>query len=369
MSQTMLAARTYVPGEAMRLERIAVPTPGPNDVVVRVRACGIVPNLGNVLKHWQGWFPELPLPPMPAIFGLDAVGEIAAVGARVIGWAPGERVYCNPGLSCGSCRACRAGESLNCRAYTFRGYFGFGADSHRLFEAYPYGGLCEQLLAPASTLVRLPDNVSNEQAARFGYLGTAFAGVRKTGAGPGDCLLINGITGTLGLGAALIALGSGVSRILGTARDAARLRRLEAIGAGRIETMQIGTGDVAAWARARNGGEGVDAVIDCVGPGAPPEQMMHSIYALRRGGRVVNIGGTGGPVSMDVHWMMDEQISLIGSNWFSAAQGQALAEMARVGSLDLSVFSHVVYPLARVNEALQEMPDRDGGFTNLVIVP
>jgi threonine dehydrogenase-like Zn-dependent dehydrogenase len=369
MSETMLAARTYVPGEAMRLERIPVPAPRPTDVLVRVRACGIVPNLGNVLKHWQGWFPELPLPPMPAIFGLDAVGEIEAVGSQVLGWTPGDRVYCNPGLSCGACRACRAGEMLNCTAYTFRGYFGFGPNSTRLFEAYPYGGLCEKLLAPANTLVKLPDKVSWEQAARFGYLGTAYAGVRKSRVGPGDTLLINGITGTLGLGAALIALGRGVTRILGTARDAGRLARLEEIGRGRIATLRLGTEDVAGWARARNDGEGIDAVIDCVGPGAPPQQMMDSIYALRRGGRVVNIGGTGARVVMDVHWMMDEQIELIGSNWFSAAEGDALAEMARAGTLDLSVFEHVVHPLENINDALRDMPERNGGFTNLVIRP
>ena len=368
MPDTMLAARTYVPGEDMRLEQIPIPEVRPTDVLVRVRACGIVPNLGNVLKHWQGWFPELPLPPMPAIFGLDATGEIALVGEQVRGWQQGDRVYCNPGLSCGSCRACRSGEPLNCTAYTFRGYFGFGPDSEKLFRAYPYGGLCEYLLAPANTLVALPGSVTWEQAARFGYLGTAYAGVRKTRTGPGDTLLINGITGTLGLGAALIALGRGVTRILGTARDSARLARLEQIGGGRIETMQLGSGDVATWARSRNGGEGIDAVIDCVGPGAPPQQMMESIYALRRGGRAVNVGGTGEKVVMDVHWMMDEQIELIGSNWFSPAEGQALAEMARAGTLDLSVLEHVTYPLSRINEALHGIPARNGGFTNLVIL-
>ena len=366
----MLAARMYVPGEAMRLEQVPRPQVREHDVLVRVRACGVVPNLGNVLKHWEGWFPELPLPPLPAIFGLDATGEVAEVGSLVRGFKPGDRVYCNPGLSCGGCRACRENDALNCTAYTFRGYFGFGPDSKHLFDAYPYGGLCEYLLAPPSTLVLLPDNVSFEQAARFGYLGTAYAAVRKSGVGPGDTLLIDGITGTLGLGAALIALARGVTRILGTARDKGRLARVEALGKGRIETLALTEGaDVAAWARAHNGGEGVDAVVNCVGPGAPPQQMMDGIYALRRGGRAVNCGGTGQKVLMDVHWMMDEQIAFIGSNWFSAGEGFGLAELARTGLLDLSVFQHRVYPLAQVNEALAGFGERDGGFTNLVITP
>ena len=73
---TMTAARLHKIGEPMRIESIPIPTPGSNDVLVRVRACGIVPNLGNILTNWQTWFPELPLPPLPAIFGLDPAGEI-----------------------------------------------------------------------------------------------------------------------------------------------------------------------------------------------------------------------------------------------------------------------------------------------------
>ncbi len=72
---------------------------------------------------------------------------------------------------------------------------------------------------------------------------------------------------------------------------------------------------------------------------------------------------------MDVHWMMDQQIEFIGSNWFSVADGEAVAEMARVGTLDLSVFTHVRVPLAEVNSALDGSLFRDGGFTNVVVTP
>ena len=71
--------------------------------------------------------------------------------------------------------------------------------------------------------------------------------------------------------------------------------------------------------------------------------------SLRRGGIAVNIGGMGEKGPLDVHWMMDEQISFIGSNWFSPSEGQALADMARAGTLDLSVFEHDVHKLADIN--------------------
>ena len=150
---------------------------------------------------------------------------VTAVGDQVRGIKVGDRVYVNPGLSCGSCRACRRGEDPNCPAYTFMGYFAFGPDGQTLFDAYPYGGLAEYLTAPARNLVRLPDSVTFEQGARFGYLGTAFSALRKAGAGPGRTVLIDGISGTLGLGACLIALGLGVTRILGTGRNAGPARR------------------------------------------------------------------------------------------------------------------------------------------------
>jgi alcohol dehydrogenase len=65
---------------------------------------------------------------------------------------------------------------------------------------------------------------------------------------------------------------------------------------------------------------------------------------------------------MDVHWMMDNQIEFIGSNWFSVEDGDALAAMARA-------FEHVRVPLAVVNRAFDGSQFRDGGVTNVVIVP
>ena len=59
MADTMRTARLHAVGEPMRIERVPMPRPRPTDVLVKVVACGVVPNLGNVLKHWQGWFPEL----------------------------------------------------------------------------------------------------------------------------------------------------------------------------------------------------------------------------------------------------------------------------------------------------------------------
>jgi alcohol dehydrogenase len=275
----------------------------------------------------------------------------------------------NPGRHCGSCRRCRSGDTINCRSYTFCGYFGFGPGSTRIFEEYPYGGLGEYMTAPQYSLVKLPDNVTFEQAARFGYLGTAYSAMRKAHVGPGTTVLVNGISGTLGIGGALFGLALGASKILGTGRNRELLERVKALAPGRIEVFALGEGSLPAWVKERTEGEGADVGIDALGPGAPGSSMVEGIRSLRRGGKYVNVGAVAGQVPIDVHTMMDDQIDLIGSAWFTAGEGQVMADMAGAGTLDLSVFEHHRFPLARVNEAIDGIKDRNGGFSNYVVTP
>ena len=96
MPTTMRAARMHAVGAPMSIDTIPVPKPGSTDVLVQVKACGMVPNLGNVLANWTKWFPHLPLPKLPAIFGLDPAGVVAEVGTQVIGVKPGRARLCEP---------------------------------------------------------------------------------------------------------------------------------------------------------------------------------------------------------------------------------------------------------------------------------
>ena len=163
-----------------------MPEARPTDVLGEVKACGVVPNLTNVLTHWQTWFPELPLPSCRR-YSVRRLRRHRGVGEQVQNFRQGDRVYVKPGLFCGSCPACRADELMNCTNYTFSGYFGFGPDLQKQFDAYPYGGMCEYMIAPQHNLVALPERLLRE-AARFGYIGTAYAALRKAGAGPGKTI-------------------------------------------------------------------------------------------------------------------------------------------------------------------------------------
>jgi D-arabinose 1-dehydrogenase-like Zn-dependent alcohol dehydrogenase len=367
--QTMTAARMHTVGGELKLETLETPKPGDMDVLVRVRACGIVPNLGNILANWTTWFPHMPLPPLPAVFGLDPAGEIAAVGRQVHGLKAGDRVYVNPGRSCGTCRHCRRGDSIACKHYAFQGYFGFSTDAMQTFADYPIGGLSEYMVAPASAIVKVPDNMSFDQAARLGYLGTAYSALKKVDAGPGDTILVNGISGTLGIGAAIFGLAMGVNKILGTGRDKGLLEEIKALAPSRFEVFSIDDGSVTDFALAHTDGEGVDAFIDCLGPGAKHETFLQGLRGLRRGGIGVDVGAVAGEIAIDVHWLMDHNQRLYGSAWFTTLEGQEMADMVASGVADISILETQGYPLAEVNKAISGIAQRHGGFSNYVIHP
>ena len=161
----------------------------------------------------------------------------------------------------------------------------------------------------------------------------------------------------------------GLSRILGTGRNQDLLDRVKALAPDRIEVMNLDEGSSGEWAKSQTDDYGVDFVISALGAKAPASTMVDSMRGVRRGGRIVNVGGVAEDLPIDVKWLMDEQVQLIGSNWFTAAQGQEMADMVRTGALDLSYLQHKKFLLERVNEAISGLTDRDGGFSNYLVIP
>jgi alcohol dehydrogenase len=367
MALLMRAARLHGVGEKMVIEDVERPTATGSDVVVAVKGCGMVPNLANVLANWETWYPQMPLPPRPAIFGLDPVGVVHEVGELVVGVRPGDRVYVNPGRSCGACRFCSSGTPQKCDYWTLNGYFGYNANSLEIFKRYPHGGFCEYMRAPQGALVKLPGNLSFAQATRLGYLGTSFAAVKKLGPLAGTSLIVNGATGTLGIGVTLVALALGVSRVFAVARGEELLERLKALAPERIETFSNRGGSTGDWVRSVTGGRGADQMIDTLGAVASLDSLKDAMHGVRRGGRIVNIGGTAGELGVDVKWWMDEQMELIGSVWFTTAEGIELAGMLASGALDISVLQPKSWPLDEINDAISGVTSGDGGFTSYLV--
>jgi alcohol dehydrogenase len=367
MQQVMRAARLHAVGEKMVIEEIERPRATGTDVVVEVKGCGMVPNLGNVLANWETWYPQMPLPPRPAIFGLDPVGIVHEVGELVLNVKPGDRVYVNPGRSCGACQSCAAGTPQKCDYWTLNGYFGYNPNSLEMFKRYPHGGFCEYMRAPQTAIVKLPDNIEFRQATRMGYLGTSYAAVKKMGPLAGKSLIINGASGTLGVGVTLVALALGISRIYAVARGLPLLERLQALAPGRIEIFSNTEGSTETWVKSRTGGAGADLMVDTLGAVASLDSLKDAMHGVRRGGRIINIGGTAGELSIDVKWWMDEQMELLGSVWFTSAEAIELAELLRNGTIDISVLTPKSWPLDEINEAISGVTSGDGGFTSYLV--
>jgi len=183
-------------------------------------------------------------------------------------------------------------------------------------------------------------------------------------------LLVNGISGTLGIGGALFGLAMGANKIFGTGRNQALLDKVKALAPSRIEVFSIeGQTSIDRWIKERTGGVGVDVFVDALGPGAAHETLLQGIRSLKRGGKAYNIGAIAGRVGLDLHTMMDEGQGIEGSIWFNAGEGQDMADMAEAGTVDFSVFEHVAFPLDKVNEAISGIAVRNGGFSNFIITP
>ena len=363
----MKAARLHEIGGRFTFDDIPQPVPGEHDVLVKVEASGVIPNLKNVTTHFPEWYPFLPLPGLPAVFGLDSAGTVAAVGAKVTAFKPGDRVYVNPGVGCGECRYCRQGEAPRCVAYTFLGYFGFGPGSQGIFKRYPHAGYSEYMTAPSTNLVRLPDCLSFAQATRFGYLGTAYSAIRKSALRPGQSILILGASGTLGVGATLLALAFGAARIIVAARDKQALERLCALAPERIVAVEIGDGELSEQIRAIIP-DGVDVMLDTLGAKAPAALSVAAMQAVARGGRIIQIGGVAGPIPIDPHPFMCAQLQYIGSLWFTTTEGDEMASMIAAGTVDLSLLEERRYSLEQLNQALDDIQTQANGFTNFHIV-
>ena len=369
MVEQMRAARYHGEGKPFSVDVIDKPAPRSGDVLIEVKACGLVPNLVNVIEPVV---PTLKRPERPSIYGLDAAGVIVAKGDRVRGVEIGDRVYVNPARYCNNCLACRTGHPMACDYMALAGYFGSGSKSEEILADYPYGGFGEYMTAPPYSLVHLPDSLSFEYAARWGYLGTGYAALRRGNVDMTSSLLINGASGTLGLGVAILALALGVPKILAVGRNLERLEEVRALAPDRIHihsTTESAT-SIADWAHSLTGGRGAEVVIDALPTLAPVDDFVASAGALARGGRLVDIGGVIGEIPISMFDVMNNDQTYTGSMWFTPEQGQEMADLAGCGLLNLGVFENHVFGLEDINDALDQIVNqRHGGFTNFVVQP
>ncbi|TGO30732.1 hypothetical protein BPAE_0003g00150 [Botrytis paeoniae] len=367
----MRVAQLLEQGKPLEVTTIERPTPGPKDVLVKVKAACLVPNSINVITKGPG--PYFTLPELPCVFGLDAAGVIEAVGENVIGLKAGDRVYVDPHISCGTCKQCRKGRRDLCTWGCLRAYFGNGApEGKAILKQYPIGSLSQYLLSPDANIAVIPPSIDINTAARFGYIGTSYAGLKKCGMGPGKTLVINGVTGTLGYAAVAIALGFGCTKILGIGRNKERLAEIEGMATkGRIVVRSTeDEGDLTQWVKEQTNGLGPDGLYDCLGNGGDADGTAKLISSLKRGGRVaLAAGGVAGDITHSYGEIMEQDVSVNGTLWFTSEEIDEAIELIGAGVIDFSFLQHKFFSLDEVNDAFKAVGDHPGGAINIIVQP
>lgn len=263
----MLAVRLHG-NRDLRVDQMPEPDAvGPDQVRVLPQNCGIC---GTDLHEYEHGPLYTPVADLPQIMGHEFSAVVAETGRAVTGLRPGDRVAVLPHVFCGTCFYCLRGRQGLCVSLRLTGV------------TWPWGGLAEQAIVPASQLVALPDEVSFEQGAVLEPLATVVHGVQRSGMRPGDTVLITG-GGPIGQLAVLVAAAAGAGAVLLSEPQPARRAIAERNGAIGLDPAAT---DVAAEVMERTGGLGADCAIECSGSQAG---LDVSIASVRRAATVAII--------------------------------------------------------------------------------
>jgi len=340
----MRAVACRGPG-ALALEDVARPVPGPGDVVVAVRNCGIC---GSDL-HW--YHDQMMIPAVCP--GHEIAGEVADVGPGVTTLRPGDRVAVEGIATCGTCRYCVAGDYQRCPAIGIVGM------------TIP-GGFADYLRMPARHCFRVPDGVDFATAALSEPLGVAVHGVRLSGLEIGQRVVVLG-AGTIGLMAIVAARAGGAGEIVVTARRPQQKAAALALGADRV----IDEADPSALMTTASD-DPVDLVIETVGGTA--DTLDTAVAVCRPGGTICVLGAFTKSPAFPALFVLVKELRIIGSLVYGRAGARADFDIAldllhRHGPRIAQTLITHRFPLDRIDDAFRAAADKTTGSIKVTIAP
>lgn len=338
---TMMAAMYYGAGD-IRVEQVPRPDPGEGEVLVRVHLCGIC---GSDLRTYR----KAPPPggfPVPRILGHEFSGTVAELGDGVAGFRRGARVAAAPATSCGECFYCRRGAPTLC-------------PNAQDFGTSQPGAFAEHVLIPARLvsqggLVKIPDHVSDEEAALIEPLGTCLHGmVTRGGLQSGESVVIVG-DGTIGLIQVMLAKHLGASTVVCAGHHDDRLEWARHLGAQ--ITVNTHHETLKEAVDGATGGMGADLVMVSV---PNPQAFEQSISLVRGDGRIVLFGGVpqGSTAQVEPNSIHYRELTVTGSYNCNTEEFRKAAEMASHLPLAELVTDRV--PLERIVEGFEVMAAKD----------
>ena len=261
----MKALTLIAPGQ-FELQDLPDPDPGENEVVVRVRACGIC---GSDIHGMDGSSGRR-IPPI--VMGHEAAGEIARLGSAVTDWSVGDRVTFDSTVSCGTCEACRAGRANLCPD---RNVLGVSCGEYRRDGAF-----AEFVKLPRHILCRVPDSVTDEQAAFAEPVSIALHAVNRVSVKEGESAVVIG-AGLIGLLVIQALKAAGAETVIAVDLDEKRLDLARQLGAD--ASLPSGPEAPEQVREILGHPDGADIALEVVGFGPT---MALAVASVRMGGRV-----------------------------------------------------------------------------------
>jgi len=349
----MHALRWHGRGD-LRLDDVPEPdSPGPGEALIEVARTGICGTDLHEYLHGPNLIRTTPHPltghTPPITLGHEFSGRIAALGSPVAGIEVGSRVTVDPCLRCGACRWCAHGEYHIC------------AKGGSVGLASP-GAFAPWVTVPVEGLVPIPDAVSDEIAALAEPLAVGLHAVRRAGVQPGDNVLLLG-AGPIGIAALLAVKLAGAAGIYVSEPLGERAARAASLGAS--EVFDPAGTDVRREVFLRTGRVGPDVVVEATGL---PKLVELAVSTVRRGGRVVLAGISGGSASLPINQIVPFERTVIGSLGYNFDIPRVL-DLIAAGRLDPAALLTGVYPLVDGLDAFAALDTDRGRHLKILLNP
>jgi L-iditol 2-dehydrogenase len=329
-------------------EDVPAPEPGPGEVLVAVKACGIC---GSDVHGMDG---STGRRRPPIIMGHEAAGTIARVGTGVSGWGAADRVTFDSTIYCGQCEFCRRGLINLCDR---RRVLGVSCEDYRRDGAF-----AEFVAVPQHILYRLPDGLTFEQAALVEPFAIAMHAVRRSPPALNETVIVVG-AGMIGLALVQALRQTGCGRLV--VLDIAPERLTLAARLGATHCLNTGSEDAAKVIQDLTHGLGADVAFEAVGLSATVDLALRCV---RKGGAVTLIGNVAPKVEFPLQVAVTRELTVRGS---CASQGEypACLDMLARGALDASPLISATAPLAEGAAWFDRLYRKESGLLKVVLKP
>jgi 2-desacetyl-2-hydroxyethyl bacteriochlorophyllide A dehydrogenase len=343
----MLAGVFYGPEVGLKLEDVKIPKITPQQVLVKVKTCGICS--GDV-QRLSG---EIKVRELPRTLGHEPAGTIAEVGSEVNGFNVGDEVFLFA-TGCGECYYCKIGKDNVCDKIADG--FGLGRD----------GAYAEYVMAYPKELFKLPKGLPHEAGSVLtAPTGTAFHSIRLAQVAPGDTAVVFG-TGCLGTQAIQLLKIVG-ARVI--AVDVYEEKLAMACKLGADMAINAKEKDPVTEIKNFTDGRGADVAFDFAGL---PSTILPAIDSVRRGGKIMDVGSIAQSVNLsmspfsDRGLAMTKELSLMTVSHCSRADMTKLLEVVANHKLDFHTGTAFM-PLEEIHKGFEMK--KSGGYLRVVITP